>query len=719
MNATEDLESLEGRLDRILFQNEDTAWSVVRLEVPGIDNPVTAVGNLLGVREGELLRLSGQWVTDPKYGRQFRVEAYLAIKPTTLLGIEKYLASGLVEGIGPAMAKRLVKHFGQETIDVIESHHHRLTEVEGIGQVRAARIRAAWAEGREVKEVMIFLQSHGVSPAYASRIFKQYGKRALGLVRENPYRLALEVVGIGFKKADQIARSLGFEVESPYRAEAGTLHVLFESAEEGHVFIPRAELLSRARNVLNVRPVLVEHAIEKLAGDGRLKIDQGRVYLVGLHQAEQQAADALRALMPSDVLPDRTPSFENELAEFERAEGIELAEEQRSAVQAAVTRRVVVITGGPGTGKTTIVNAIIQILEKQRKRVLLAGPTGRAAKRLSETTGKEAKTIHRLLEFDPKARAFARTQDAPLEADALIVDEVSMVDLLLFANLVDAVPRSASLILVGDVDQLPSVGPGRVLEDVIESGRASVIELRQIFRQADRSLIVENAHRINRGEMPHLDFDRSKPQDFYVIERRTSDAVLDTIEEVVTQRIPQRFGLDPMNDIQLLTPMHKGLLGATNLNHRLQALLNPVKPQSLKRGPYEFSRGDKVMQTTNAYDLGVFNGDLGQVAWVDEEEKKLTALFDGRSVTYGAAELEQLTLAYACSIHKSQGSEYPAVVIPVSTDHYVMLHRNLFYTAVTRGRQLVVLVGSRRALRLAIENTRQNQRWSGLVERLS
>ena len=714
-----DPSTLEGTLSRILYSNEETAWSVVRMALPGETEEITAVGNLLGVREGEQLRLTGKWVDDRKYGRQFQVDAYLTVKPSTLKGIERYLASGMVEGIGPAMAKRLVEHFGAETLDVIEKHHERLTEVEGIGKVRAKRIKEAWAEQAEVKEVMIFLQSHGVSPAYAVRIWQRYGKRALGLVRENPYRLALEIFGIGFKKADEVARSLGFERSSAERAEAGTLHVLFETAEEGHTFVPRDVLLSRAQEMLAIDPILVETAVEKLASSGRVRIDGDAIYLVALYEAERAAAELLVRMLATPARPIAA-DLDRVLAEIEASQKIELAPEQRAAVRAAMAHRLVVVTGGPGTGKTTIVNAIITALKKHRKKVLLAAPTGRAAKRLSEATGEEAKTIHRLLEFDPKQRAFAKCADDPLEVDTLIIDETSMVDILLFMNLVSALPASASLVLVGDVDQLPSVGPGKVLDDVIASGRADVIRLKQIFRQAEQSLIVVNAHRINEGLMPHLEIDREKKQDFYLIERNESERVLETIEEVVRNRIPSSFGLDPIDDVQVLKPMHKGPLGAVNLNHRLQSLLNTQPDDgALKRGPYAFKPGDKVMQTKNDYTLGVFNGDLGRVVSIDLEEKKLIARFDDRTVTFGSAELESLTLAYACSIHKSQGSEYPAVVVPVSTQHYVMLHRNLFYTAVTRGRKLVVLVGSKRALKMAVENAAEAHRFSGLAARLA
>jgi exodeoxyribonuclease V alpha subunit len=709
-----ELETIEGVLGQIVFASSETGFSVVRVEVQG-EPSMTAVGNLLGARVGEVLRLTGRWVDDRKYGRQFKVDAFIAVMPSTLEGIQRYLASGMVEGIGAEIAKRLVQHFGHETLDVIERKPDRLREVEGIGRVRAQRIRDAWLAHAEVKEVMIFLHGCGLSTGYAAKIYKQYGQRAVGLIRENPYRLALDIFGIGFQKADHVARTLGFEMESKERAEAGTLHVLFETTEEGHVFVPREELVARAKQMLGVDPILVESAVEKLAADGRIRIDADRIYLVALFHAEVSTADGLRALLRG---PSRSIGGDPSviLSAVEQETGIELAAEQRAAVVAAMTKRLVVVTGGPGTGKTTIVRAIIRALESAKRRVLLAAPTGRAAKRLSEATSREAKTIHRLLEFDPKARTFGRNADHPLDADALIIDESSMVDILLVANVVAALPARASLVLVGDADQLPSVGPGAVLDDVIASDRAEVIELRQIFRQAERSAIVVNAHRINAGALPILEAGEEK-QDFYLIEREEPERVLQTIQEVVKNRIPQSFGLDPIDDIQVLTPMHKGTLGAENLNAQLQALLNPGEG-GIARGGHRFRAGDKVMQTKNDYTLGVFNGDLGRVVAIDEEERTVTARFDDRLVELGPSDLETIVLAYACSIHKAQGSEYPAVVVPVSTQHYVMLHRNLLYTAVTRGRRLVVLIGSQRALRIAVANAEHAHRHTGLAGRL-
>jgi exodeoxyribonuclease V alpha subunit len=723
--------TVEGTVDRVVFRNPESAWTVLRVAAPDRAEPITAVGGLLGIEEGESLRLTGRWIVDKKYGLQLKVESYLTLSPSTLVGIERYLGSGLIEGIGKAMAERLVKRFGLETLQVIEERPERLTEVEGIGPVRAARIKEAWAEQREIKAVMIFLQAHEVSAAYAIRIFKRYGGRAIAVVRENPYRLALEIPGIGFKIADRIARKLGLDPRSPARAEAGLLHALGASAEEGHVHLPEQQLLQRAADLLELdEPRLLEEALAALVEArqvAREEVPAGErgaaaeayvsVALVRLRDAEADAAARLMALVrasarPIVIDPKRAVEW------FEEARGLTLAAEQRHAIERACLAKLLVITGGPGTGKTTIVNGIIRILEKKQRRILLAAPTGRAAKRMSEATEREAKTLHRLLEFDPKQGGFARTEDHPLEADVVIVDEVSMLDTLLLESLVRALPRHAQLVLVGDVDQLPSVGPGQVLKDVIESGRAEVVRLERIFRQAEESLIVVNAHRINRGELPQRAALPGGRQDFFVIERDTPEETLATLKMVVERRIPDSFGLDPRSEVQVLTPMHRGLVGAGNLNQQLQALLNPSGP-SLARGTTELRVGDKVMQLRNNYDLGVFNGDVGFVAEVDAEARSLVVRYDERLVVYDRSALDELTLAYACSIHKSQGSEYPAVVVPITTQHFVMLHKNLLYTAVTRGKRLVVLVGSARALALAVKNRREDTRFTRLAARLA
>ncbi len=743
---------LAGVLDRIVYANEENAWTVVRVAVPGRREPVTAVGNLLGAQPGESLELTGSWVRDRKYGEQFRVESFVTIKPATLLGIERYLGSGLVRGIGKVMAERLVKHFGLDTLQVIDEEPARLTEVPGIGPKRSDSIARAWVEQRRIKDVMLFLQSHGVSPSYAVKIYKQYGDSAIAVVSENPYQLATDIFGIGFKTADRIAGSLGIPLDSPRRAAAGVLHVLAELADAGHVYAPRERLLAETGRMLEIETAIAESAIAELAASGAVVIEPGApldrpaaagaagagaaadpaVYLRALHIAESGLAERIAHLMAAPVQPIAI-DIERALAWFEERAGMSLAPRQRDAIRRAVTAKVLVITGGPGTGKTTLVNGIIEILERKGRRILLAAPTGRAAKRLRETTGREAKTVHRLLEFAPRSMAFERNVENPLDADMLVLDETSMVDTPLAYHVAKALRGSCQLVLVGDVDQLPSVGPGSVLRDVIQSGVVDVVKLDEIFRQAESSLIVVNAHRVNRGEMPLRrpiaaagddggegggeGGGAGADPDFFLVEQDDPETVLDTIKQLVAQRIPRRFRFDPVADVQVLTPMHRGLLGAANLNAELQALLNP-RGDSITRGSRTFRTGDKVMQIRNNYTLEVWNGDLGLVERIHEETREVDVRFDDRVVRYDYADLDELVLGYACSIHKSQGSEYPAVVIPLHTQHYVMLQRNLLYTAITRARKLAVLVGSRRALAIAVKNSRLEERYARLAERL-
>lgn len=740
-------ETLEGALERITFTNQENAWSVVKLAVPGRRELVTAVGNLLGIQPGENLRLTGRWVKDRKYGEQFKVESYMTVNPSTVTGLRRYLGSGLVPGVGPVMAERLVERFGIETLDVIENAPERLAEVEGIGPVRSERIRAAWRDQRGVKEVMIFLQSLGISNAWAIRIFKQYRDRAIAVVREDPYRLATDVFGIGFRTADGIASSLGIPKDAPRRIEAGVMHVLGQIADEGHVFAPRARLVSEAATALDVDVALVETAIGSLATAGGIVIESGSlaaaggdggekeddagaaVFLRALHVAETGTASCLLTLARTPARPIAIDPAKA-IAWFESTAGIALAPQQAEAIRRAFSSKVLVVTGGPGTGKTTLVNGIIRILEKKGRRILLAAPTGRAAKRMEEATGRPAKTIHRLLEFNPRP-ATAKRPDQPerassagfqrdaarrLETDLLVVDEASMLDIVLAHHLLRAVPDAAQIILVGDVDQIPSVGPGRVLADLIDSGVIEVVRLTEIFRQERASRIVESAHRVNRGEMPLVESGREEG-DFFFFARSEPEEVLATLKTLVSERIPRKFGFDPMEDIQVLTPMHRGLIGASNLNTELQALLNP-NGAALERGNRRFRVGDKVMQVRNNYDLEVFNGDIGRVDAIDPTDRRMNVRYEDRVVAYDADDLDELVLAYACSIHKAQGSEYPCVVIPLHTQHYIMLRRNLLYTALTRAKRLLVVVGSKRALAIAVGNARVETRATRLAERL-
>ncbi len=702
-------EALQGSLDHIVFANEGTGWTVARLRVRGRREPVTVVGHLAGAQPGEELRITGHWTVDPKYGEQFRAEGFTQLLPSTAAGIEKYLGSGLVRGLGPKMAARLVARFGLETLDVVERAPERLQEVEGIGPVRGARIQAAWAEQKSIRDVMIFLQGHGISPAFAIRIYRRYGPLAVATVRGNPFRLAEEVTGIGFRTADRIAANLGMDPAAPARIRAALVYSLNRLADEGHVWAAREALVAAAAEVLGGEmPVAAE--LDGLVAEGRLAVDGARVALPALDAAERGVVSGLLRLMRTPARP-LSVDLEAALAWYQQLGGIELAPLQRQAIGASLDAKVLIVTGGPGTGKTTLVRGIVEIHRRKGRRIELCAPTGRAAQRLGESAGQPARTIHRLLGFDPGRGAFQHDEQNPLDADLVIADESSMIDTVLMNSLLKAVPSAAQLILVGDADQLPSVGPGNVLGDLIASGAVRVIRLTEIFRQAGESRIVVNAHRIDAGEFPLLEGGRD---DFFWVRREEPEAILAMVKRLVASDIPRRFHLDPVADVQVLTPMRRGLLGADSLNQELQGLLNPGGA----RGPRGLRVGDKVMQVENDYGRDVFNGDLGRIAALDEDEGSLAVRFGEREVGYDLRDLDEIALAYACSVHKAQGSEYPAVVIPLHTQHYMLLQRRLLYTAVTRGRRLVVLVGSRRALAIALRNRTAAPRGTALAERL-
>ena len=710
-----ELQEIKGQIERITFVNEHDGYTVAKLKVAGKQELVTVVGYMGYTSPGDVIRAKGRWVRHPRYGNQFLVLSYSSEVPDED-GIEKYLGSGLIKGIGPVMAKRIVNKFGKETLDIIDEDIDRLKEVEGIGDRRISMIKKAWEEHKEIRDIMIFLQQHGISSSYAFRIYKKYKDESIKVVKENPYKLAMDIFGIGFIKADRIAERLGFSKESEQRIMSGIIYILQQVTEEGHVYCPYEELIERAEKMLEVNRNLIENAFTKLQLRGEIVKDEDAVYLTQFYICETGIAKKLIRLMemPKSI---RRINTEKAIEWVQKKLRIRLAERQKEAIRIVAENKVLIITGGPGTGKTTVINAIIKIFSQIGAKVLLAAPTGRASRRMTETSGYEAKTIHRLLEYSPERREFKKNERSPINCDMLIIDEASMIDTPLMYHLVKAIPLNATVVLVGDINQLPSVGPGCVLKDLIASGMFPVVELNEIFRQARESLIVINAHRINAGEFPIFKSER-KDADFYFIEQEDPEKGISTIVELVKKRIPKKFGFDPIEEIQVISPMNKGVIGAENLNDRLQDALNPCSVY-MTRGNRKFKLKDKVIQIRNNYEKGVFNGEIGRIVKIDPENQEVWVEFDSGVVIYDYSELDEINLAYAISVHKSQGSEYPAVVIPVFIQHYVLLQRNLLYTAITRGKRLVVVVGTKKAFIIGIRNNKIQRRYTKLSKRLA
>lgn len=738
----EDLITLEGTLDNITFHNEENGFTIARLRTSQREM-ITIIGTFINPLPGEALQLAGRWETHKQYGAQFRIDHYQVIRPATILGMEKYLGSGLIKGIGPKTAKLLVKHFGLETIEVIDDHGERLLEVPGIGQQKAQLIRQAWSAQREVRNIMLFLHGHGISASFAAKIFRTYGDRAVEIVNSNPYRLAQDIFGIGFRSADRVARKIGLKHDTPERLEAGIIFSLRQAAEQGHCFMPEAELAANARELLTAIPegeksaaengeapappalTDINAAIDRLVRTQLLVRDTddpelSPIYQKSLFIMELHLGRMLQTLLACDISPTEFPGDQDKLVtDICRDLGFTPADIQRQAIRDAMLHRVMILTGGPGTGKTTTTQAILQTQLRNKRQVLLASPTGRAAKRLAEVTGFPAQTLHRLLEVDPQSFTFKRNADNPLECDTLIVDEASMLDLHLAHSMVRALPPGAQLILVGDADQLPSVGAGNVLRDLINSNKVPVVCLQQIFRQAATSTIITNAHLVNHGEMPELPGTREwQNKDCLFIEQNDAEIAAKKICDVVSRSLP---GLGyTLEEIQVLTPMQRGPLGAQNLNILLQQQLNPrqIGIAELSYGQKILRSGDRVIQTVNNYNKDVFNGDIGYLREIDNEEKCFTVAYPERSVEYSFDEADELFLAYALTVHKSQGSEYPALVLAFHTQHYLLLQRNLLYTALTRARKMALIIGSKRAIAMAVRNASQRSRYTRLSQRL-
>lgn len=725
MAKNQHLEIIDGVVERIIYWNEQDGYAVISLKPEDSTEEVIAVGELMGAVPGEGLRLWGRWQRQSRYGKRFVVENYVTRLPASVKAIENYLASGLIKGIGPVYASRIVGAFGEKTIEIIDKHPERLLEVEGIGEKRLEQIKSAWYAQLRIRELMLFLQEHGISAALGKRIYRFYGDKSIEVLKSNPYQLVIDIYGIGFKTADRVAERLGVSKDSPQRIEAGVLHILDEAKDKGHTYLPQEELIRQAHRLLDIAEEPINTAINSLKKMKKIVVMElpsgaKAVFLSWLYTCERQVSEALRILAKTGKFLPRIDA-DTEIMTYEQEHRFRFAEEQKEALRKALRGGVMVVTGGPGTGKTTTMRALLRILEKYGVRVLLAAPTGRAANRLSETTGKPATTIHRLLKYDPKTESFAYNGANPLPADFVVVDEASMLDIWLAHKLLIALSPLTSVVFIGDVDQLSAVGPGNFLKDMIRSGVIPVVRFTEIFRQAQKSLIITNAHRINQGKFPAFQPQRRSDRqlgDFFFIERKEPEEVLRTIKVLVKERIPERFGFHPIEDVQVITPMYRGVLGVNNICKELQELLNPGEDIYLG-GIRRFRIGDKVIQLQNNYDKDVFNGDVGCIETIDRELQTVKVRFGDRVVEYDITELDQLMLAYAISVHKSQGSEYKAVVVPLHPQHYIMLQRNLLYTAITRAKKLVCIVGTKQAIAMAVKNDKEQHRYSALVEWLA
>ena len=713
------VEWLQGSVEHVTFHSEETGFCVLRTKVKGHRDLVTVIGNAASITAGEYIECQGCWVNDKQHGLQFKAQDLKTVQPTTLAGIEKYLGSGMVKGIGPHFAKKLVKAFGEDVFTVIEQEPHRLTALAGIGEKRKQQVISAWSEQKAIRSIMVFLQSHGVGTARSVRIYKTYGDQAIDRVTENPYRLALDIRGIGFKTADNLAAQLGIAKDSPLRAQAGVRHVLQELCDHGHCAAERSQLIEASHALLEISAPIVEEAIQQEIREKNLAQDTIReqpcVYPILLYQAETKAAKHIKRLNAATP-PWGTIDSDKAIPWVEQQTGLQLSASQHEAITTVLQSKVSIITGGPGVGKTTLVNSLLTIIRAKGIGIGLCAPTGRAAKRLSETTGMSAKTIHRLLDFDPQHYGFKHNQDNPLPIDLLIIDESSMLDIALLNHLLKAIPDHAAVVFVGDIDQLPSVGSGAVLADLIRSDVITTVRLTEIFRQAAHSHIILNAHRINQGHMPLPN--EKEGGDFFTIYAETPEAIHDLLIETVANRLPQHCQCDPVRDIQVLAPMNRGGLGSRGLNVALQKRLNAHAEPKITRFGSTYSPGDKVIQLTNNYDKEVFNGDIGFIERIDLEEGVVKIRFDQQIKDYETNELDEISLAYAISIHKSQGSEFPIVVIPLAMQHYLLLARNLLYTGITRGKQLVVLIGQKKAIGMAVRNNKESHRLTKLAERL-